>query len=401
MERLVLNRVVRRAGPAFDAVRRLALVLEARESGKRLVEQMLDGADDPVLVVAEQSRVGAHRHLGAPLRPGHSDAERRPLHAQQIARDLGDHVPVLVGHPADGRDLHRPLSHHPLGRDGLVRVPLGGHAIVAKLRQNVPRLFIARELLEHPEVEGRRAVQQGARIRVDAECRRGASLGPDVVPDAKGETDRRHESGGRPHGQSDEGMPDRAHTLLLALPLDLFEARVVIGHEEEVALGDDARGVAGPKRRRGVDHAGETVFDAAIVWMKELDPADLRHLHVLRMPQRPGQDVDILGAQLAQDRLEHDGAAEGVRVPGPLRVDVRAAVADQRGRALEPGVRGIGETQKLEVVAGETLSKRSPELGDDAGDPGQSSRMDKRLLRGRLRSKRRLAVTASRDLSVQ
>ena len=74
--------------------------------GERVAQQVVDDAHDPRAVLAQQAAVGAHRDLGPPLGDGDRDADGRVLDAQQVVRDLRDHVAVVLAHVADGRDAH-------------------------------------------------------------------------------------------------------------------------------------------------------------------------------------------------------------------------------------------------------------------------------------------------------
>jgi hypothetical protein len=92
----LLRLVVRHAGPAFDAVRRPLLVLEAghapgtRSSSRNSITRTMRWP-----VVPQQPAVGAHRDLGAALADRDRDRDRSALDAQQLVGDLRDHVAVL------------------------------------------------------------------------------------------------------------------------------------------------------------------------------------------------------------------------------------------------------------------------------------------------------------------
>jgi hypothetical protein len=57
---------------------------------------------------------------------------------------------------------------------------------------------------------------------------------------------------------------------------------------------------------------------------------------VLGMAQAAGQDPHVGGAEVAEDALEQDRAAQRVGVARPLGEDVRARAADGRGPAPQP-----------------------------------------------------------------
>src|SRR5262249_11253500 len=78
-----------------------------------------------------------------------------------------------------------------------------------------------------------------------------------------------------------------------------------------------------------------------------------------------GEDARLLGAQLLQDRLQQDRAAERVRVAHPLREDVRAAPPDGRPRPAQGAVGGMDLAEEREGVPREPLAQRAPEPGHD------------------------------------
>ena len=352
-------------------MRRPAVVAEARDAGKRGPQQVVDHAHDPLLVGAQQPAVGAHRDLDAAAGDADRERDRGLLDPQQLGRDLRDHVAVGVAHEPDRRDAH--LARHLLvaERRRAVGVPLRRHAVVAQLVQDVLRLLRAREQLEHLEVERRRAVEQSARVGVDAERRRGLLGGAQAVEHVEHRRQHGHERRGGADGEPDERQPHALDALGAAVLLHLGRIRVVVGHEEVVAHRLDFGRRQHPERRRAVDHAVQPALQAVTVRVLQRDAAALDQLAVLRMPQAAGEDPHLLGAELAQDRRQQHGAAERVRVPHPLREDVGAAPADRLGAALQAAVRRVGLRQHRQDLERAALAQQPGETApNDRGPRG-------------------------------
>ena len=231
--------------------------------------------------------------------------DRGALDAQQLVRDLRDHVAVRRrARSPRARRARAPVDLQVAEGGGAVGVPLRRHAVVAQLVEDVLRLLVARQHLEHPEVERRRAVQQRARVGVDAERGRGpARPGPGSSSTSKAAASTAMNADVEPTGSPTNGRLDAPHALGPAVLLDLVRVGVVVGHEE-VLLHRLARpGVRDmPERRRGVDHAVQAARQPLLVGVEQRDAAARDQVAVLRMAEAAGEDADLLGAQLAQDR---------------------------------------------------------------------------------------------------
>jgi hypothetical protein len=168
-------------------------VFEPGRAREGVFEQVVDDVHDPLTVLAQQLAVRAHGDLRPALRDRDGDADRGAVDAEQLVGDLRDHVAMVVAHVAHGRDAHAALRLH-VGEAGrAVFEPFRGHAVVAQVVEHFFRLGVARELLEHPEVEWGRAMEERARVRVDAEGGGGAALGTELVEEAEGGGHHGHE----------------------------------------------------------------------------------------------------------------------------------------------------------------------------------------------------------------
>jgi len=165
---------------------------------------------------------------------------------RQVIRDLGDDVAMVLAHVADGRDPDRAAHLEILKGGDAIREPFRRHAIVAQLVEQIARLLILRQQLEHPKVERRGTVQQRAGVRVYPERRRGAAIRPERVDDAEGDRDHRHERRGGADGHANERQIHFLDTALRAVRLDVLALRMVIGHEEVVVDLRHAPSVARP-----------------------------------------------------------------------------------------------------------------------------------------------------------
>ena len=165
-------------GAGLDAVRGQTLAFVTRYAVKRFFEQVVDDSYHAFAIALEQPAVGAKRHLHSVLGEGHREGHRRLVDTQQLVRDLCDHVAVDLRDPPDGREADPAGSlGAQIGRRSVV-VPLGGKAVVARVVEQPPAGGVPGQFLEHPDVEGRRAMQERVCVRIDAERRRGASLRP-------------------------------------------------------------------------------------------------------------------------------------------------------------------------------------------------------------------------------
>ena len=333
--------------------------------------------DDAARVVAEQAAVGAHRHLGPPLGDRDRDRDRRALDAQELARDLRDHVAVLLPHVADGGDAHPARDLLVAEGGAAVGEPLGGHAVVAQLVQDVLGGLVAGQELEHLEVERRRAVQEGARVRVDAEGGGRAARGPDALEHVvEGRGDDGHERRGRAHGQPDEGVlhPLHARASGSSPPPrpDRHGGRPRRSTPRRAALRpcSTCRGAArcrpcSAARAAGGRRSGPRAASAAA----------LDELPVLGMAEAAREEAHLVGAEVLEDGLQHHRAAERVRIGHPLGEDVGAAAADGLGAALQAHVGAVGLGQDGQDLSRSPLAEDRPEARDHdrgAGQPGRA-----------------------------
>ena len=145
---------------------------------------------------------------------------------------------------------------------------------------------------------------------------------------------------------------------------------MMVGHEEVLADGIHGGRVRHAQGGRGVDHAVEAARQPVAVGIAQGDPAFLDQAPVLRMAEAAREDAHLGGAQVAQDALEDDRAAERVGVAHPLREDVGPAATDGGAEAAQPGEGAQGQGQDGQVRAGEAL----PQDGTEARDHRRRAR---------------------------
>ncbi len=148
----------------------------------------------------------------------------------------------------------------------------------------------------------------------------------------------------------------------------------MVGHEEVLLHRLHLRRVRHAQWRRGVDRAVQAPREAVAVGIAQHDAARLHQDAVLGMAQAAGQDPHVSGAEVAEDGLEQDRAAQGVGVTRPLGEDVRAAPADGRCPTPQPAVGGVGLPEQGQVRAREALAEDGPELGRHRGGAGATGR---------------------------
>ena len=193
------------------------------------------------------------------------------------------------------------------------------------------------------------------------------ALGADRLQQAESGGDHGHEGRRRPDGQPDVGELHALDALRAARLLHLVGIGVVIGDEEIIADGLDGRGIRHAQRRRRVDRTVQSAGDPLVVGMAQDDSAFLDQVPVLRMPQASGEDADVGGAELAEDRLQQHRAPLRVRIAGPLGEDIGALAADGGGRLAQGRVCAGGLPQQAQVVPGESLAQDLAEALHDGG----------------------------------
>ena len=275
---------------------------------------------------------------------------------------------MVVAHVADGRDAHAARGLHVLEGGRAVVEPLRRHAVVAQVVEHLFRLLVARQLLEHPEVERGRAVQERAGVGVDAEGGRGPALRTELLrarrrPAASTAMNDEVEPTGRPTN----GELHPAHALGAAVRLHLLGVGVVVGHEEVLAHGlhlgrccDMPSGgevstmQCRPRGRRSRLGSCSTMPHVA---------TRLRFCGWPRLPVRMRTSVAPRWRRMRSSRTALPSASGS---PDPLREDVRAAAADRGRRAPQAGYAPWAWASRGRL----RCAKRLPRMGPN-GDHGR------------------------------